>query len=397
VDSLNKENKKQEIIFNKVSKKMKAHYKTTIIPKYKTHKITDITHTKIKRQASKEIKKAIKTNAKDIVTVTKNLQQRFKKVKTRKMLKGAKEDMRANRLSINQSPYYNLLYKCGKNATSSDLQNYYSNEPRLQELTQRNEAYKEHIKEITNEMKINKQIRTQQLKQHKISVKNGIEPPVSKSDIEGRYSTLRQEYKNEVATHKVNITRNTRRMSSYKKQLMKKLRKSVSQKKKQSNNDYKNMIKELRKENMELNEEAFEIMREQENKLKTDIKGIIEAHIDASREQDEAEEINKQEKERAKREKQEEKERAKREKQEDKERAKREKQAEQERAKREKQAEQERAKRELLAEKERAKQEKLEEKERAKREKANAKTKKIKGGQKITGGIKRHTRRRQRY
>jgi hypothetical protein len=380
VDSLNKENKRQEIIFNKVSKKMRAHYKSNIIKKYKTHKITDITNKKIKKLASAEIKKVIKTNAKEIDNITKNLKQRFKKVKTRKLIKGDKGTMKASKRIVSQTPYYNLLYKCGKNIASNDLQDYYANEPRLQELTQRNEAYKERINELTNEMKIHKQIRANQMKQLKISVKNGIEPPVSKNEIDDSFSAAKHNYKHNVATNKVNIKRNTRRMSTYKKQLLVQLRKSVSKKKKQSNKDYRTMIKELRKQNMELNEEAFEIMREHEHKLKTDIENVIETHLEEAREQDELEERAKreklEEKERAKREKLEEKERAKREKLEEKERAKRDKQDEKERAKREKLEEKERAKREKLAEKERAKREKLEEKERAK----SAKTKKIKGG-----------------
>ena len=380
VDSLNKENKKQQIIFNKVSKKMKKHYKTDILTKYKTYKIKDVSNKKVKKIAAKEIKQAIKINSKDLDALTKELKTRFTKLKTKKLIP-------SDALGHNEhdayklSPYYNLLYKCGKTTSSNDLKHYYDNDEEIQTYNDEIKAYKENIDGISRKMKEDVKIRNAQIKQHKISVKNGIQPPISKKDIDEQFKLVKEDDKGRQKHFSTKIKSNNRYIKTRKKQILSKLKKHVSTKKKQAKKEFQTMIKELRKENMELNEEALDIIAKQEHKLKTEIDGIIDDKLQECRRQDELEE-------RAKREKIEAKERAKQDKLDARDRAKREKEAEKDRAKREKEAEKDRAKRQNELEKERIKREKEAEKERIKRAKMEAKTKKVKGGG------KRHTRRR---
>jgi hypothetical protein len=381
VDDLNKENKKQQIIFNKVSKKMKKHYKTDILKKYKTYKINDVSNKKVKKIASKEIKQVIKTNSKDLDELTKELKKRFTKVKTKKLITSEALAYPEPYDAYKLSPYYNLLYKCGKSISSKDLNHYYDNDEEIQTYNDEIKAYKENIDGISRKMKEDVKIRNAQIKQHKISVKNGIQPPISKKDIDEQFKLVKEDDKGRKKHFSTEIKSNNRYIKTRKKQILSKLKKHVSTKKKQAKKEFQTMIKELRKENMELNEEALDIIAKQEHKLKTEIDGIIDDKLQECRRQDELEE-------RAKREKIEAKERAKQDKLDARDRAKREKEAEKDRAKREKEAEKDRAKRQKELEKERIKMEKEAEKERIKRAKMEAKTKKVKGGG------KRHTRRR---
>jgi hypothetical protein len=370
VDSLNKENKKQQIIFNKVSKKMKKHYKTDILKKYKTYKINDISNKKVKKIASSEIKQVIKGNSKDLDEITKELQTRFAKLKTKKLVPS---DASKPYDDYKLSPYYNLLYKCGKPNTSNDLKQYYDNDPKIQALNDDIKAYKENIDDISRKMKEDKKIRNAQIKQHNISVKNGIQPPMSKQDIDAQFKMIKEDDKGRAKHFSANIARKSKSISKHKKQILSKLKKHVSTKKKQANKDFQAMIKQLRKENMELNDEALDIIAKQENKLKTEIDDIIDVKIQECRHQDELEE-------RAKREKIEAKERAKQDKLDARDREKRKKEEEKDREKRRKEEEKDREKRRKEAEKERLKREKEAEKERLKKAKMEAKTKKVKGG-----------------
>ena len=365
VDAINKENKKQQIIFNKVSKKMKKHYKTDILTKYKTYKIKDVSNKKVKKIASIEIKRVIKNNSKDLDALTKELKTRFTKLKTKKLVLS---DKTYN--SYKLTPYKNILYKCGKSTPSNDLKHYYDNDLELQTYNDEIKAYKENIDGISRKMKEDVKIRNAQIKQHKISVKNGIQPPISKEDINEQFKLVKKDDKGRKTHFSTKIQSNNGYIKTRKRKLLAKLRKHVSTKKKQVNKDFQAMIKELKKENMELNEEALDIIAKQEHKLKSEIDGIIDQKLQESRRHDELEE------------------RAKREKIEAKDRAKQDKLDARDRAKREKDAEKDRAKREKDAEKDRAKREKELEKERVKRAKMEAKTKKVKGGG------KRHTRRR---
>jgi hypothetical protein len=344
---------------------MKKHYKTDILTKYKTYKIKDVSNKKVKKIASIEIKRVIKNNSKDLDALTKELKTRFTKLKTKKLVLS---DKTYN--SYKLTPYKNILYKCGKSTPSNDLKHYYDNDLELQTYNDEIKAYKENIDGISRKMKEDVKIRNAQIKQHKISVKNGIQPPISKEDINEQFKLVKKDDKGRKTHFSTKIQSNNGYIKTRKRKLLAKLRKHVSTKKKQVNKDFQAMIKELKKENMELNEEALDIIAKQEHKLKSEIDGIIDQKLQESRRHDELEE------------------RAKREKIEAKDRAKQDKLDARDRAKREKDAEKDRAKREKELEKERIKRDKELEKERVKRAKMEAKTKKVKGGG------KRHTQRR---
>ena len=393
MDELNKEKKKQMIIFSKLSRKMKKSYRQNMTKKYKVsyNKIADIQDKKVKRMAVKEVAKLIKSNVTDTNEVLKNLKTNHK---TSKFNKLTVSERRGNK-TYKQTPYYNLLYKCGKSIISTDLKTYYDNDPKLIELNDSNKSYRANVDELKNKLKNEKKIFNSQIRQFNISVKNKIVPPIPKIEIEQSYKDIKRQDMTNISKLLKNIKQTNKLIKTRSKNLSINVKTNVTKKKKQNAKDFKELLAEIKKEDVEYSQEFLNLIDEQENKLKSSIDEIlddkIEAALKASRDaMEDKERINRekaQEKERIKREKAQEKaqekERIIREREQEKERIIGEKAREKERIIREKAREKERIVREKEQEKERIKKAKEQEKERIKREKAALKTKKnVKGGSK---------------
>jgi hypothetical protein len=378
MDELNKEKKKQMIIFSKLSRKMKKSYRQNMTKKYKVsyNKITDIKDNKVKRMAVKEVAKLIKSNMTDTNEVLKKLKTNLKTSKNNKLVSS---DRRGNK-TYKQTPYYNLLYKCGKTIISTDLKTYYDNDPKLIELNNSNKSHRANIDELKNKLKNEKKIFNSQIRQFNISVKNKIVPPIPKIEIERSYKDIKQQDMTNISKLLKHIKQTNKLIKTRSKNISINVKKNITKKKKQNAKDFKELLAEIKKKDVEYNQEFLDLIDEQENKLKSSIDEILDDKIEVALK---ASRDARENKERIVREKAQEKERIMQEKKQEKERIVIEKKQEKERIVREKAQEKERIVREKAQEKERAKKEKEQEKERIKREKAALKTKKnIKGGRK---------------